>query len=92
MLKTKTKTLLAIMGIGCLLAHSIVILITFLYAYFYNNYIFIANINGIGEAHFELILIPITIILGMYGILYVFKKLVTDPAKEAKKYRMVIEQ
>jgi len=70
---SKTKTLLCGIGLTCLLANSLVLYISFLWAYFSNDYVFSARINDFGEAHFEFILLPITIILGLYAIINLFK-------------------
>jgi len=59
-------------GVASLISHSMVLFITFLSAYF-QGYKVIIDINKFGEAHFELILIPITIILGIYSIYILFK-------------------
>jgi len=40
----------------------------FLLAYLANNYTFATTINNFGEANIEFVLIPTTIILGLYSI------------------------
>ena len=67
------KALLCGTGIACLVANSIVLYGTFLWAYFSNNYVFAVNINAIGEAHIEFILLPTTIILGSYAAVTLFR-------------------
>ena len=66
------KKMLSLIGITTLLANSIVLYITFLSAYFNNGKITV-YINNIGESNFELILIPVTIILGSYALKRCFK-------------------
>ena len=52
--------------------HSIVLFITFLLAYF-QGYKIIIDINRFGEAHLELIIIPITIAIGIYSVYILFR-------------------
>jgi len=68
------KTLLCGIGLACLIANTIILLITFLWAYFYNDFVFSARINDFGEAHLELIFLPITLVLGLYASINFFKK------------------
>ena len=75
MATSKGKTLLCGIGITCLFANSLVLYISFLWAYFSNDYVFSARINDFGEAHLEFILLPITIILGLYAIISLAKLL-----------------
>lgn len=63
------KDLVALLGIGNLLALSIVFYITFLFAYF-KDYTVKIHINLWNEALFEFVLFPICIIWGMYSINY----------------------
>ena len=67
------KTLFTIIGLACLVSNSFVLYIAFLWAYFYNNYIFIAKINDFGEAHLEFIILPASIALGVYAMINFFK-------------------
>jgi hypothetical protein len=64
----RTKLVLYSIGLACLLANSIVLYLTFLYAYFGNNYQFSADINMFGEAHLEFVLLPLSLGLGIYAI------------------------
>ena len=59
------KILLCGIGLTCLIVNSIILYITFLYAYFLNDNIFSAKINDFGEAHIEFFLLPLTIIIGI---------------------------
>lgn len=70
---SQSKIILCGIGLTCLIANSIVLYISFLWAYFSNNYVFSARINDFGEAHFEFILLPVTLILGAYGVVNLFK-------------------
>jgi len=67
------------MGIACLVANSVILYITFLWAYLFNDYTLSVSINSIGEAHIEFILLPTTIILGLYSI----KKLIVYLPKKS---------
>ena len=70
---SQPKVLLCGIGITCLIANSIVLYISFLWAYFSNDYVFSARINDLGEAHFEFVLLPVTIILGLYAVVNLFR-------------------
>ena len=59
------KLLISVIGVAALIANSVVLYITFLWAYFTNDYTVTAKINTIGEVHMEFILLPISIILGI---------------------------
>lgn len=65
--KLSPKKILSLIGIIVLLANSVTLYITFLFAYFNNGKIMV-HINNYGEANLELILIPVTIILGIYAL------------------------
>jgi len=67
------KTLFTIIGLACIVSNSVVLYIAFLWAYFYNNYIFIATINDFGEANLEFIILPASIVLGVYAMSNFFK-------------------
>lgn len=68
MIKIKDpKKVFSLIGITALIMNSIVLYITFLYAYF-NNGSIVVYINNVGEASIELIFIPITIVLGLYAL------------------------
>ena len=68
----RLKIIICGIGIACLLSNSIFLFYTFISAYF-NNYQIIVRINNYGEANLELIFLPISIILGLYAILSIFK-------------------
>jgi len=70
---SQANVLMCGIGITCLIANSIVLYISFLWAYFSNNYIFSARINDLGEAHLEFILLPLSIILGLYAAINLFR-------------------
>lgn len=59
-------------GVASLISHSIVLFITFLFAYF-QGYKLIIDINKFGEAQLELIIIPVTITMGIYSVYILFK-------------------
>lgn len=65
------KNLMIAIGIACLISNSLVLFYTFFIAYF-NDYQVLINVNNFGEAHLELFLIPISIILGIYSIIALY--------------------
>ena len=66
------KNLMIAIGIACLISNSLVLFYTFFIAYL-NDYQVLININNFGEAHFEFIFIPISIILGLYSVIALYK-------------------
>ena len=70
----KLEILICFIGLACLFSNSIILFYNFISAYF-NNYQIIFKINDFGEANLELIFLPISIILGLYAILTIFKYL-----------------
>jgi len=62
----KYKIVLTLLGIAILLANTIVLYITFLVAYFFNDMQFSFCINKYGEANFELMLLSISLFLGLF--------------------------
>jgi len=64
-----------------LIANSIVLYITFLFAYFSNNYVFSININSYGEAYLEFIVLPISLVVGLYSVVNLFKQIKPESAK-----------
>jgi len=72
---SQKKILLCGIGLTCLIVNSLVLYVTFLWAYLSNDYVFSASINSFGEAHIEFILLPLTIGLGLYATVSLFKYL-----------------
>ena len=68
----RSQAILIGIGVASLISHSIVLFITFILAYF-QGYKIIIDINKFGEAHLEIIIIPITIALGIYSVYILFK-------------------
>jgi len=66
------KKLISSVGIGMCIANSMVMFITFLFAFF-NGGFFAIQINLYNEALPELIIIPISIILSIYGLIQYIK-------------------
>ena len=62
------KKLLTVIGLGCLLSHSIILYIIFLEAYFMNDFKAVLEINRFGEANIEFVIMPVTVILGFYTV------------------------
>ena len=79
----RSKILIYSIGLGCLAANSVVLYITFLWAYFFNDYVFSTRINALGEAHIEFVVLPISIILGLYASFSLFKQMLKGIQKEA---------
>jgi len=75
-----TKNIIAIFGLGLSLAMTIVLYLTFLSAWFNGNEILV-TINSFGEAKIEIILFPIFIALGFYGLYSAFKSLLINRRK-----------
>lgn len=59
------RKIVTLIGISVLLANTIVLFVTFIYAYIRGGKIYI-TIDSIGEANMELLLLTVTIILGLY--------------------------
>jgi len=72
---SQSKVLLCGIGLTCLISNSIVLYVSFLWAYFSNDYVFSVRINDFGEAHIEFFLLPLTILLGLYSIIVLFKNM-----------------
>jgi len=79
----RSKILIYSIGLGSLAANSVVLYITFLWAYFFNDYVFSTRINALGEAHIEFVVLPISIILGLYASFGLFKQMLKGIQKEA---------
>lgn len=77
--KEHVKLSICILGILILLANSIVLYLSFLHAYFYNNFMFISNINGYGEAHIELIVLSMALIIAFFTALKMISVLTKRP-------------
>jgi len=76
------KQALSLLGYVWGVALSIVFFAAFLHAYFGNNYRFFIDINGLGEAHIELVAFAIVIPLMCYGLYLQCKELKKNaPAK-----------
>lgn len=54
---------------------SVVLFITFLWAYLFNDFVFSARINDFGEAHWELVLLCGLILFLFYGLVVRYKNL-----------------
>ena len=74
------KHLLIVAGISIGIGNSLVILWIFLTAYFH-GYKTLVVINDYGEANFELILIPVMLIISLISLV-VFMKVYGKPKKE----------
>lgn len=77
MKKENIKNYLAIFGLLLLAGYSIVLTITFLVAYFHPSYSTLVLINFYGEAHFEFVLLCITVPLGLWAVYHSCKNLFT---------------
>jgi len=71
--KLSKKDLISIFGIAFLIGYGILMYVTFLIAFFTDYEIIFINIMG--EAYLEIVLIPITLALGIYGIFHLKKPL-----------------
>jgi len=67
------KKFISIVGIGICISNSFVMFITFLFAFFNGGY-FAIQINLYSEALPELIIIPVSITIGVYGLIKYVKE------------------
>ena len=65
------KRFISIIGIGTLVANSITLYYIFISA-FLNNSTILVNINAYNEGLLEFFLMPISLALGVYGLIYFF--------------------
>ena len=80
------KYTLGLFGLLALFVHAIVLYIIFLAAYISGG-LATVTINAYGEEHIEFICIPLTIILGIYGINTVYKEYIREKILQAKKVK-----
>ena len=73
-MKQRIKKILQMLGVGVLFAYSITLYSTFLMAYFHNYRILVA-VNKFGEANIEFIIIPITLIWGLWALIGIFREI-----------------
>jgi len=71
--KGMIKYAMTILGIGHLLAMSVVLTLTWFTAWFSGQYAVIVYINTAGEAIYELFLVPICLVWGIWAVYYVWK-------------------
>jgi hypothetical protein len=69
----RSKVLIYSIGICCLIANSIVLYITFLSAYFSDGQAITITVNNFSESYIEFILIPLSLIIGMYTLFSLFR-------------------
>jgi len=69
----KTRKAFVIIGLLIGLSNSVVLYLSFLFAYF-NDYVFSVNINLFGEAHIELLIFSLALLLFAYAGIVVIKK------------------
>jgi len=60
-------------GMGGTFGCAITMYLTFLHAYFNGSYSTKITINTVGEAHLEFVLIPVCLILSIWGYIFMFK-------------------
>ena len=63
---------------------SLVLFITFLWAYFFNNYWFTVNINSFGEADIELLLLIGVMLILFYNLFLKHKKIKKNITRKKK--------
>jgi len=54
-------------GYSLMMVSMLVMMLTFYYAYFFNDMVFSVTINSFGEAHLEAVLICIMLVFGLFG-------------------------
>lgn len=72
-----SKHAIAYLGLFLCFFANIVMYITFLVAYFDVTKSVVVNVNTLGEANFEFVYIPLTLIMGVYSLIF-FKKRETE--------------
>ena len=72
----KARNAVVILGLLIGISNSIVLYLSFLFAYF-NDYVFSVNINNFGEAQVEFIVLPLALLLFIYAGTCCIKKEVT---------------
>lgn len=75
------KDIVGFIGLCIMFAMSLVIQVTFLAAYWSGDYEILVTINEYGEAMMELYLIPIFLILGLYGIYWYIHEAWTEESE-----------
>ena len=60
---------------------SLVLFITFLWAYYFNDYWFVANINSYGEADLELLILCISIPFLFFNLILKYRKIYNEEKK-----------
>jgi hypothetical protein len=68
-----------LMGIFVLLANSFVLYVSFLHAYFFNDYLFSVHINSFGEAHIELVLLTFILAISFVSSIKIITHLTAHP-------------
>ena len=68
------KLVISMLGLFCMLGFSVLLYITFLFAYFQADGIVVIGVNMYGESHIEFILMPLMIAFGIYGLCYLFRR------------------
>jgi heme/copper-type cytochrome/quinol oxidase subunit 2 len=70
------KLVIYLFGLLMLAANNIVLYVTFLHAYFFNDYTFSAHINQYGEAHVELFVLGASLIIGLLTVIHFMRIMV----------------
>jgi len=65
-------------GYGLMMVSMVVMMLTFYYAYFFNDMVFSVSINSFGEAHLESFLLPVVFCFGLFGLYQSFKSIDTE--------------
>ena len=65
------RLLVYAIGIGSLISNSMILYITFIWAYFSGHYT--VTINEFGEASLEMIVLPLSIIIGVWTVFHMFR-------------------
>jgi len=77
-IRENIKEFFIITGMGLGLGYSVILFCTFMVAYTNGNYQALININNFGEARWEIILVPISIVWILIAHTLYFKSILTN--------------
>ena len=79
----RSTVLLYTIGLGCLISNSLVFYITFLSAYFSDGQAITITVNNFSESTIEFIFIPLSLIIGLYTVISLFRNTLVKSGKPA---------
>ena len=78
--KVNKRNLMIIIGLAFLLSPAVILYAIFIESFF-NDFKAVLEINVYGEAYVEFVFMPITILVGIWAVLQVIKKLKQETKK-----------